>query len=252
MPSDNFMEQLTALVLAGGLGKRLGPATDKCPKVLLGINGRPFLMYLLDKLVRSGIRRAVLCTGHQAHLVSSAIGGSFGNLHIVYSCEPEPLGTAGALRLALRKTRGDDILVLNGDSYFDADLRPFALRHKKAGSRLSMLLAHVRDVGRFGSIRTNAKDEVVQFSEKGPGTAPGWINAGIYLFQRPVLQSLPAGKNISLERDVLPANVGNRFHAFRCQGHFIDIGTPESFAEAEPFFQEIGLEHRERSGTHLQ
>lgn len=245
MSRDNPLEHLTALVLAGGLGNRLRPATNDCPKVLLGINGRPFLTYLLDKLDHSGIRKVVLCTGHQANLVSSSIGSSYGNLHIIHSCEHEPLGTAGALRLALKNTRGNDILAMNGDSYFDVDLRPLVLGHKKAESRISMLLAYVNDVGRYGSIRTNAKDEVLQFSEKGCDNGPGWINAGIYLFQRRVLQDIPAQKKVSLELDILPVNIGNKFRAFRCPGRFIDIGTPESFAEAEQFFREIDPEKRE-------
>lgn len=227
--------ELTAAILAGGLGTRLRSVVSDCPKVLADINGRPFLAYLLDQLATAGIKRVVLCTGFQASLVRDVLGDDHGGLQLSYSEETAPLGTGGALRLALPSLNSDPVLVLNGDSYCDVDLGAFSQFHQERQAEATVLLTQVPDVARYGKVRVDAEDRVLGFDEKG-GTGPGWINAGVYLVEQSLLIGIPEGRSVSLEREMFPAWIGRRFYGCRQAGRFIDIGTPESYAQAKLFF----------------
>ena len=229
----------TAAVLAGGLGTRLRPTVGDRPKVLAPVCDRPFLAHLLDRLDAAGVRRVVLLTGHSGAQVREALGEHHGGMALAYSEEPSPLGTGGALRLALPQLNAATILLLNGDSYCGLNLAAFAASHRRRGAGVSMALVCVEDDGRFGRVRT-AGGRVTAFAEKqGPG-GPGWINAGVYLINRRLVEAIHAGGPFSLERDVLPAWVAGRFvYAHRAAGPFLDIGTPESYAEAEGFFRRV-------------
>lgn len=229
------MQGISAAILAGGLGTRLRGVVADRPKVLAEIHGRPFLTYLLDQLALAGIDNVVLCTGYQANLVERVIGKQYKNLHVSYSEEKEPLGTGGALRLAAANLSSDPVLVMNGDSYCVADFGAFTRFHRDRQARATLLLTEVADVGRFGVVRTDDVGRVLGFDEKG-GTGPGWINAGVYLLSRAVLQEIPEGRPVSLEREMFPGWIGQGMYACRLGGRFIDIGTPESYAEACDFF----------------
>ena len=133
----------TAFVLAGGLGTRLRGVVAAVPKVLAPVGGRPFLAHLLERLARGGVRHVVLCTGYRAAQVESAIGAEFAGMEISYSVEPEPLGTAGALRLAAAHARTETLLVLNGDSFLALDYAAFLDAHRVRGARASMAVVHL-------------------------------------------------------------------------------------------------------------
>jgi NDP-sugar pyrophosphorylase family protein len=226
---------VTAAILAGGRGTRLRPAVADRPKVLAPVGGRPYLTYLLNQLDSAGAREVVLLTGYAAEEVRDALGDRCGRMRLRYSAEPEPLGTAGALRLALPHLTAPAVLLLNGDSYCDVDLSAF-LRSHRGGA--SLVLAHAADVSRFGQVRVGPGGRVVHFGEKRMARGPGWINAGIYLFDRALVESIPPHRPASLERDLLPGWVADgHVRAFRCGGRFLDIGTPESYAQAESFFR---------------
>jgi NDP-sugar pyrophosphorylase family protein len=222
-----------AAILAGGLGTRLRSVTGELPKVLAEVGGRPFIHHLLEKLVRAGVRRVVLCAGFGADMVRERLGERYGTLRLAYSEETEPLGTGGALRLALHLLQAaDPVLVLNGDSCAAADLGAFARAHQRSGAIASLVAVAVPDAGRYGALRTDAQGRIRSFAEKG-GAGPGRINAGIYLIGRRLITALPAGKPLSLERDALPKWVRlGRVMAHADDGPFIDIGTPDSFARA--------------------
>jgi NDP-sugar pyrophosphorylase family protein len=229
---------VSAAVLAGGLGTRLRPAVADRPKVLAEVGGRPFLAYLLDQLARASFPEVVLLTGYGADQVRSAFGDVYAGMRLTYSAEPAPLGTAGALRRALPRLSADTVLLLNGDSYCDVDLDAFRRAHRARAAGASLVLARAPDATRFGRARARADGRVVSFEEKGADRSPGWVNAGIYLLQRGPLEELAPGRPASLERDLLPAWVaGGRVWGFRHGGPFLDIGTPESYAEARAFFR---------------
>jgi NDP-sugar pyrophosphorylase family protein len=231
------LADVSAAVLAGGLGTRLRSVVADRPKVLAPVAGRPFLAHLLGQLARAGVRDAVLLVGYGADQVKAAFGGEYGGVRLTYSAEPAPLGTGGAVRHALPLLRGRSVLLLNGDSYCDADLA--ALRDAHAADA-TLTLTRVEDAARFGRVVLGAGDRVTDFGEKRPDPGPGWINAGVYLFRRDLLGAVPAGVPVSLERDVLPGWVrAGGVRGFR-GGRFIDIGVPESYAAADDFFAPPG------------
>ncbi|NLC70793.1 MAG: galactokinase, partial [Desulfuromonadaceae bacterium] len=155
-----------------------------------------------------------------------------------YSQEASPLGTAGALRLALPLLKSESALVVNGDSFCDADLRGFWEWHRGREADASMLLVEVPDTRRYGRVSVDNEGRVIRFEEKNEEGAPGWINAGIYLIRRRLLEKLPEKQNVSLERDVFPAFLRKGLFGFQSKARFLDIGTPQSYQSASRFFHE--------------
>jgi NDP-sugar pyrophosphorylase family protein len=227
---------VSAAILAGGLGTRLRSVVSDRPKVLAPVAGRPFLTHLLDQLESAGVREVTLLTGFAAEMLHAEFGDRYRSLRLNHSRESEPLGTGGALRLALPFLNQGTILLLNGDSFCEVNLAALLAQHRRTSADATLTLAEVPDGSRFGRVIQAANGRVERFVEKGGAAEPGWINAGIYLFTRDVLEAIPAGRSVSLERDVLPGLVDSgRVFGFP-GGRFIDIGTPESFAAAEAFF----------------
>ncbi|HJZ57498.1 MAG TPA: nucleotidyltransferase family protein [Gemmataceae bacterium] len=232
-----MFDDVSAAVLAGGLGTRLRPVVADRPKVLAPVAGRPFLAHLLDQLARAGVRESALLVGYGADQVQAAFGERHAGMRLTYSIEPGPLGTAGALRLALPRLRGETVLLLNGDSYCELDLRAFLGFHRERAGGVGMALARVKDASRFGRVQVGPDDRVIRFEEKNPTPTPGWINAGVYLLHRDRIVDIPADRSVSLERELLPAWVAcGDVRGFR-GGRFIDIGVPESYDAATAFFR---------------
>lgn len=233
--------EISAVILAGGLGTRLRPVVSDRPKVLASVHGKPFLAYLLDQLVKAGIKEVVLCTGYLGEQVQTALGNTYGPLHLAYSQETELMGTGGALRIALPLLKTDPVLVLNGDSYCEADLPAFYRQHQAVVAEASLLLVHLPDTGRYGCVEIDTDGRVLLFEEKGRSAPAGWINAGIYLLSRMFLQAIPSGRFVSLEKDMFPSWIGCGLYGFSSklvdtEEHFLDIGIPENYAAAEWFF----------------
>lgn len=227
---------VTAAILAGGLGTRLHSSVADRPKVLAEIRGRPFLTYLFDQLVVSGVRHVVLCTGYLGEQVQTVFGDSYGHLRLFFSQELSPLDTAGALRLALPLFKSDPVLVMNGDSFCQADLRAFWTWHQVRGANATLLLTEVPQTRRYGRVKVDEDGLVHRFDEKDDSGEPSWVNAGIYLLNRCLLLTIPVGGAVSLEREMFPTWIGRGLYGYRSKGRFLDIGTPEAYASAEPFF----------------
>jgi D-glycero-alpha-D-manno-heptose 1-phosphate guanylyltransferase len=227
---------VTAAILAGGLGSRLRPAVSGRPKALANIGEKPFLTYLFDQLVAAGAKDVVVCTGYLGDQIQMIFGRSYDTLRLNYSLEPTPLGTAGALRLALPLFNSNPVLVMNGDSYCDANLREFWLWHGARHARATLLLSKVLDTDRFGQVQVDRDGKVTDFKEKDSGQGLGWVNAGIYLLSRDLLAEIPANGAVSLERDVFPNWIGRGLYGFQSEARFMDIGTPEAYADAQSFF----------------
>ncbi len=228
------LEGIDGVVLAGGLGTRLRGVLGDVPKVLAPVAGRPFLDHLIDWLAGFGARRLVLCLGHRAdRVVAHLATRPPGPVTLVPVIEPEPLGTAGALRLARPHLGSDPVLVLNGDTAFDADLAGFVAGHRAAGAAASLLCVEVEDAARYGRIERDQRGFVTDFFEKDPTQCgPGLISAGVYLFSAALLDQLARLPGPSLERDVFPRLPPGTLRAEAVPGAFIDIGTPESLAAA--------------------
>lgn len=228
---------MMAIVLAGGLGTRLRGIIKKCPKPMAPIHGRPFLEYLLDYWQKQGIRRFILCVGYRRETIQKHFGSRYGRARIDYSVEKKPLGTGGALlqALAWRKI-GQNFLVLNGDTFFEVPLRRLARFH--ARSKADTTLALLRKSGRrYERLQCGKGGRITALEPRGLRSAPGWINGGVYLFNRRALKGCYAKGKTSLESDVLPQLLkkGMRLYGCGVNGRFIDIGTPASYKTAAKF-----------------
>lgn len=231
LPAD-----VSAFILAGGLGTRLRPVIGDRPKPLAPVGGRPFIEILLDQLRAAGFRHVVLCTGYRAAEIRAAVGTSRGPLAVEYSEESDPLGTGGALRLAIPLARSETFLVSNGDSYLGLALPSFLDLHARSGAMATIALKVVPDTGRFGRVETSADGRVLAFREKAGGE--GAINAGIYVFRRELVSGIPERAAVSLERDVIPGWIdqGIPIAGALCDNVFFDIGTPASHEAADAYF----------------
>ncbi|MGF1485447.1 MAG: D-glycero-beta-D-manno-heptose 1,7-bisphosphate 7-phosphatase [Opitutales bacterium] len=240
-----------AVVLAGGLGTRLGELTKTCPKPLIPVGGKPFLEYLFWNLRRHGITRIVLSIGYLAEQIQNHFGdGSAFGLEIVYVIEAEPAGTGGAVKLCLPHL-DERFFVLNGDTLFDVNYLALFADWPEGHRGSFIALRQVDDVSRYGEVTTDASGRVTNFGEKS-ASGPGWINGGIYLMERAVIEALPAGQS-SLERDCFPKLVeAGQLVARRFDGFFIDIGLPETLAEGQtslPGWQRRPASFLDRDGT---
>jgi NDP-sugar pyrophosphorylase family protein len=230
------LASLTAAILAGGFGTRLRPVIANRPKVLAEVRGQPFLAYLLGQVTAAGLTSVVLCTGYMGEQVRVMFGDTYDGLHLVYSQEVVPLGTAGALRLALPLFASDPVLIMNGDSFCEIDLHALWAWHSARNAEATLLLNKTLDTRRYGQVQVNANGRVLSFDEKSASGGPGWINAGIYLLSRRLLLTIPTGRAVSLEREMFPAWISQGLYGYRHTRRFLDIGTPEAYATTEQFF----------------
>lgn len=222
---------MEAIVLAGGFGTRLRVLVSDTPKPMAPVAGKPFLEILLQALVQKGFNRVVLSLGFLAHKVTSHFGVRFAGMDLHYVVEDQPLGTGGAVRLALASCSQDHVFVFNGDTFLD--LEAHAVEAAWLADKRPIIVArHVPDTSRYGRLLTEA-DWVTGFAEKG-ASGPGLINAGCYVFARDQLDSFALYRNFSLEADYLATEVKQTvFKAFVTKGFFIDIGVPEDYLRAQ-------------------
>jgi NDP-sugar pyrophosphorylase family protein len=230
------LSEVTALVLAGGAGTRLRSVVSDRPKPMAQAAGRPFLEHQIEWLARSGVHHVVLCVGYLHDHVQRYFGdGRDFEVALHYSVEQEFLGTGGALKLAQPFVH-DTCLVLNGDSWLDVDLAALLRTHRKhqtedVSTAGTLVLTEVPETRDFGSVRLDASGRILQFVEKSDVVGPGWVSAGIYLMEKSVLTGIPAGRSVSLEREVFPSLLreGSCLWGSRNPGFFVDIGTPDGY-----------------------
>ena len=226
-----------AVVLAGGLGTRLGELTEKQPKPLLPVAGRPFLEWLLDNLARQGVTNIVLAIGHQADAFSEWLARLESPLQIETFIESEPLGTGGALPL-LRERLEQSFFVLNGDTLFDASLPRLGRTLLDSGKLGAVALRRVPDTARYGRVTLDGTN-IVGFAEKSgeksaenSESGAGIINGGIYALRLEAIDRL--GTPSSIETELLPALVlEGALSGVVDEGFFIDIGLPETYLQAQ-------------------
>jgi D-glycero-alpha-D-manno-heptose 1-phosphate guanylyltransferase len=231
---------MEAIVLAGGEGRRLRAVVSDLPKPMADVAGRPFLWWLMTRLEQQQVRRVILSVGYKADAIQSYFGNVFSGIELAYSVETEPLGTGGAIRLALEKARETQVVVLNGDTYADADLQGLSGRFESSLTDLAVTVAHVNDVARYGGVAIDQKtNTIVGFNEK-QGTAAGYINAGIYCLRRDIFTRYAVPAKFSFERDFLAKQLAVlRPVAFAGVRAFIDIGVPADYALAQTVIPEL-------------
>ncbi|MBF0124979.1 MAG: NTP transferase domain-containing protein [Magnetococcales bacterium] len=254
---SSALAKIDAVILAGGLGTRLRTQLPDHQKVLADINGEPLLAKLISWLHHHGARRMVLALGYQSQQVTDFLShpGLPQDCQFIASIEPEPRGTAGALRHALPHLTTDTVLVMNGDSFAPINLPALLSQHRIAQARITLGVCAQENSGRFGTVTVSDVGEVTAFIEKpippphpptpsptrgeGEYGAAGYISAGIYLMERSVIAAIPPNHKVSLERDIFPQYVHRGLWALRQQVPFIDIGTPASYQQRHHFFASV-------------
>jgi len=231
---------MKTVLLVGGLGTRLRAIIPSTPKSLAPVSNRPFLELLIRQLVGQGLRHLIMCTGYLAEQIEGQFGdGSNLGAFIEYSREPQPLGTAGALKFAQGFLQGvPEFLVMNGDSFLELDLCEFMRFHHAHDGLATMAVVRVENAGRYGTVHADSSSRVTRFLEKIGDTSPGLINAGIYIFKPSILEYIPAGP-VSLEKEVFPRILDRGVYAAKQEGIFIDIGTPADYTDAQNLFERL-------------
>jgi len=229
---------MKAVVLAGGEGTRLRPLTYTVPKPLLPIANRPFLEHQLSWLAGHGVEEVILSIGYRPDAFKGRFpDGTFAGLRLAYAVEPEPLGTAGAIRFAAVSARVEDrFLVCNGDVLTDLDVTALVRFHDERGAEATISLTRVQDPSAFGVVPTAEDGRVLGFVEKPPpGDAPtDWVNAGTYVLETSVLDGIPDGRAVSIERETFPGLLerDGKLFAMTSPSYWLDIGTPAKYLQA--------------------
>jgi mannose-1-phosphate guanylyltransferase len=227
---------MQAIVLVGGEGTRLRPLTDSIPKPALTLVDRPFLAYMVEWLAGHGVTEVVLACGFMPDQLREILGDhEHDGVAIRYVTEPDRRGTAGAIRHAA-EALGDDLeqrfLALNGDVLTDLDLTALVRAHEERGARATLALYPVEDSAAYGLVSCGDDGAVSAFTEKTGEAVPGEINAGAYVLERSVLDLIPPGREVSIEREVFPGLVGDGLRALCLDGYWMDIGTPDRYLQA--------------------
>jgi len=223
-----------ALILAGGVGTRLRPLTARTPKPIVTLVDRPFIVFMLEWLRAHGVDEVILSCGFLAASVREVLGdGAARGLRLHYVDEPEPLGTGGALKYA-EELLGERFIVCNGDVLTDLDLSAQLAQHEATGAAATLALARVEDPSAYGLVRVGDDLRVREFFEKpdaGVEQLDSLISAGVYVLERSVLDLIPAGRPVSIEREIWPLLIARGMFGYIASGYWLDIGSPRGYLQ---------------------
>jgi len=226
---------MDAVMLVGGQGTRLRPLTISAPKPMLPAAGVPFTAHQLARARDAGVDHVVLATSYRAEVFEQYFGdGSSFGLDLEYVTETEPLGTGGGIRNVasrLRAAPGEPVLVFNGDVLSGVDLRAVVERHSDSAADVTLHLVEVEDPRAFGVVPTDAGGRVTAFLEKTPDPPTDRINAGCYVFRRAVIDAIPSGRPVSVERETFPGLLAAdaMVMSYLDSSYWLDLGTPAAF-----------------------
>lgn len=232
----------TAFILAGGLGTRLQPVVSDRPKPMALVDGVPFLEMLVRALAIKGVRDFVMLSGYLGHAIEDHFREDrLPGTRVRFSREIEPLGTGGAVKFA-EKFATDPTLLVNGDTFYDADLPGLLRLHQRTGADVTLSLMPVDNASRYGSVQVDDCGKVTAFHEKKAGASgAGLINAGCSLLSLDFIHNLPNGRSFSMEQEFFPELArSGRIYGLRHEGTFFDIGTPESYEAFKRFVLSSG------------
>ena len=230
----------TAIILAGGLGTRIKDTLGDLPKSMADINGKPLLAYILRNLKQQGISHIILAVGHRHEPILDYFGQNYEGMQVSYSVEEEPLGTGGAMKKAF-SLAGPVAFVLNGDTYFDADLKSLYEQHVKSGAVISIALKPMKDFDRYATVQIDETGRIKGYKENQP-TASGTISGGIYVIDRSVFENKDLGDKFSFETDIMESTYQELpFFGFSFDTYFIDVGIPQDYERAKD--ELTGIDH---------
>jgi mannose-1-phosphate guanylyltransferase len=224
---------MQAVILAGGAGTRLRPLTARIPKPVVTLVDRPFIAFMLEWLELHGVDDVILSCGFLAESVRTVLGdGTAHGIRLRYVDEPEPLGTAGAIKHA-ESLLDERFLVCNGDVLTDMDLGGQIAQHERTGATATLALISVEDPSAYGLARLGEDGAVREFFEKPAGAEANeeLVSAGAYVLERSVLDLIPSGRPVSIEREIWPALIGNGLYGYAASGYWLDIGSPQGYMQ---------------------
>ncbi len=233
------MKEMKALILAGGFGTRLRPLSCTRPKLMFPIGNQPILEWTIVKLRKCGVNEVILAVNYMADVLEKYFGCFNNGVKISYSQEVKPLGTGGPIKEAefqlIEENNGDPFFVLNGDILSNLDYNSLYKAHINSEAEITIALHEIEDPNRFGVVEIDSDNRILRFVEKPPlGSEPSnLINAGVYVVNPSVLDYIPKGQKISIERQIFPklADLGTLF-GYKFEDLWIDIGVPEDYLRA--------------------
>ncbi|MGD0098820.1 MAG: nucleotidyltransferase family protein [Acidobacteriota bacterium] len=221
------------IILAGGLGRRLGSLISCVPKPMAEINGKPFLAYLFKFLTGQDITEIVLSVGYKSEVIKEHFRDKYDDIAIKYATEDQPLGTGGAIRNALRFVTDEHVFVMNGDTFFPIRFATLFDFHKSKSSRTTLALKFMKNIERYGTVTINGEGRVTGFDGNRYHEA-GFINGGIYLISREVFDGIELPDNFSFESDFLKKYYRQKtIYGLPFNDYFIDIGVPHDYERAK-------------------
>lgn len=235
---------MEAIILAGGLGTRLRSVVKDQPKALAKLGERPFLYYLIQYLEAQGIKRFIFSLGYLHEQIEEFLQQYFAELDYTTVVESTPLGTGGAIKLCLNEVKSDKVLLVNADTFFELDVPQMQAYFQEKQADCVITLTPMHDFDRYGVVRLDDAQRVLEFVEKKP-TTYGLINTGLICLDKAKFDALmqPHTGPFSFEKDVLEPNIGTlQIFGLPKEGFFIDIGIPEDYAKAQAhlsFFEQI-------------
>lgn len=229
---------MEAIILAGGLGTRLRSEVQDMPKPMAPIQDKPFLEYLVDRLIGSGVNRIIFSVGYKSDYIQNHFADSYKGKEIIYAVEKERLGTGGAIKHAMQFTKNEHVMVLNGDSIFYGDIRGQFEFHITSEADVTFALKPMKNIERYGTVELTSEGQITQFYEKQP-LDEGLINVGVYIFNVKSLTDQDLPSKFSIEHEFFEKKVDElKFMGYTSHGYFLDIGIPSDFKKAQ---YEIGI-----------
>lgn len=228
------MSGMEAIILAGGKGTRLQSVISEIPKPMAPVNGKPFLEYVMNYLADSGINRVILSVGYKYQCIMEYFKHEYRDIEIEYTVEEKPLGTGGAIKLALERCNEDRVFILNGDTFFEVDYKAMRVFSESVKSPLTMAVREMENCDRYGTLDI-VNGRVTAFKEK-KFCSKGFINGGIYDVARHILDDVDANV-FSFEKDFLEHNyMMLNIPIFISKGYFVDIGIPKDYFMTNAYF----------------
>ena len=230
-----------AIILAGGLGTRLRTAVPNLPKCMAPVASRPFLGYVIDHLRMQGITNFIFSLGYKAEVIQNYLNEYYPTLQYQVVIEEEPLGTGGAIQLALQRSKNENVLIVNGDTLFKINVPELFAFHKNTGAECTLGLKPMKDFDRYGVVDIDKKGKVVSFKEKQLYNE-GLINGGVYLLNRIAFLKRSFPQIFSFEKEYLEqVYTEGCIYACRQEGYFIDIGIPADYEKAQSDLKQKNL-----------
>lgn len=237
-------KETDVVILCGGLGTRLRRVIHDRPKPMAEINKRPFLDILINYMISHGFVRFILCTGYLGSAIKNYYEDKDIPVTLLFSGEEEALGTGGAIKNSETFIQSEVFLVMNGDSFCKLSINDFFYFHTLKKAFASVALVFQEKSSDCGVIKLNSTNQITGFHEKIEMNKSGFVNAGIYLFNREVLSLIPGNKKYSLEFDLFPKLIDNKpVYGFATNQQFVDIGTPERYELAKEILNNYRIQH---------